>query len=191
MDEKLSIPRLVADTHTPLSLNACSVAEEVAVPIAGAYRPRLVIADDDPVVQLVLSSSLGADFDVVGLAANGQEAIDLVAVRQPDAVLVDVVMPNGGGARAALGILKVSPDTAIVMLSGQKCNGAVRQLLRSGAIVYRRKGSDPKTLAVALTQSIRAHTAERRESAWGILSWYCAGLDRQSRSRAPSYSYRA
>ncbi len=167
------------------------MGQKLASPAADGHRPRLVIADDDPVVQLVLSMSLGADFEVVGLAADGQEAIDLVAVRQPDAVLVDVVMPNGGGVRAARGILKVAPDTAIVMLSGQTCDRAVRQLLRAGAIVYRRKGSDPKALAMALTQSIQAHSAERRESAWGILSWYCASLDHQSRSRTrTSYSYR-
>jgi DNA-binding NarL/FixJ family response regulator len=135
--------------------------------------------------------SLAADFDVVGLAADGQEAIELVESSQPDAALVDVVMPNGGGVRAARGILKVAPDTAIVMLSGQRCNRAVQQLLRAGAIVYRRKGMDAHALVVALTQSIQAHTAERRESAWKILSWYCASLDRQSRSRTrTSYSYR-
>jgi DNA-binding NarL/FixJ family response regulator len=182
---------MVTDAHT--ALNACepSTGEEIASPMLDAHRPRLVIADDDPVVQVVLSMSLAADFDVVGVAADGQEAIELVESSQPDAALVDVVMPNGGGVHAAHGILKVAPDTAIVMLSGQKCNRAVRQLLRAGAIVYRRKGIDPHVLAMALTQSIQAHTAERRESAWKILSWYCASLDRQSRTRTrTSYSYR-
>ena len=145
------------------------------------HRPRLVIADDDPVVQLILSMSLRREFDVVGLAADGEEAIELANSSQPDAALVDVVMPKGGGVRAARGILKVAPDTAIVMLSGHRCNSAVRQLLKAGAIVYRRKGIEPHALAEALTQSIKAHTAERRESAWRILSWYCASLDRQSR----------
>lgn len=93
--------------------------------------------------------------------------------------------------RAALGILKVAPDTAIVMLSSHKCTRAMQQLLRAGVIMYRRKGIDHSVLAVALTQSIQAHTAERRESAWKSLSWYCAGLDRQSRSQTrTTYSYR-
>jgi len=42
-----------------------------------ARHPRLVIADDDPVVQLVLSMSLEREFDVVGMAADGEEAVDL------------------------------------------------------------------------------------------------------------------
>ena len=42
-----------------------------------ASHPRLVIADDDPVVQLVLSMSLEREFDVVGMAADGEEAVDL------------------------------------------------------------------------------------------------------------------
>jgi DNA-binding NarL/FixJ family response regulator len=183
--------KMVADTHTPSSSPECYRDPALASPVPASHRPRLVIADDDPVVQLFLSISLEDEFEVVGLAADGREAIELVEASQPDAALVDVVMPNGGGVRAARGILKVAPDTAIVMLSGQKCNRAVRQLLQAGAIVYRRKGTDPHALGVALTQSIQAHTAERRESAWKILSWYCTSLDRQSRSQTrTSYSYR-
>ncbi len=148
---------------------------------ASNHRARLVIADDDPVVQMVLSMSLGLEFEVVGVAGDGEEAIQLVEASQPDAALLDVVMPKGGGVRAAHAILKVAPDTAVVMLSSEKCNRAVRELLKAGAIVYRRKGIEPHALADALTESIRAHTAERRDSAWKILSWYCASLDRQAR----------
>ncbi len=129
----------------------------------------------------MLSTSLGEKFEVVGVAADGEEAIELANSSQPNAALIDLVMPKGGGVRAARGILRVAPDTAIVMLSGYKCSAAARQLLKTGAIVYRRKGIAAHTLADALSQSIQAHTAERRESAWRILSWYCAGLARQSR----------
>lgn len=132
-----------------------------------------MIADDDPVVQSMLSLSLGARFDIVGAAADGEEAIELARVWQPDAALVDVQMPKGGGLRAVRGIREVAPATAIVVLSGYRSHGVVRELTRAGAIAYRRKGVTPDALAQALNDSIEAHAAERRASAWPILAWYC------------------
>jgi len=143
----------------------------------------LVIADDDPVAQSMLGMSLGREFEIVGVAADGEEAIELARASQPDAALLDVVMPKGGGLRAVRGILEVAPDTAIVMLSGDKSHGIVRELMQAGAISYRRKGVAPHALAEALTESIKVHIAERRGSAWAILAWYCVGLDRRSRQR--------
>jgi DNA-binding NarL/FixJ family response regulator len=149
-------------------------------PCAGR-RPRLVIADDDPVVQLILSASLDHDFEVVGLANDGEEAIELARTRQPDAALVDVVMPRGGGLRAVRGILEAAPNTAVMMISGHKPRGTVRQLLKLGAIAYCRKGVDPSLLAESLRESIELHTAESRESAWTVLAWHCVALDRRAR----------
>jgi CheY-like chemotaxis protein len=153
-----------------------------AATLAGR-RPRLVIADDDPVVQSLLGASLGHEFEVVGMAADSEEAIELAQASQPDAALLDVVMPKGGGLRAVLGIVEAAPDTAIVVLSGCELDGVVGELIQAGAIAYRRKGVAPPVLAAALTEAIRIHTVERRESAWKILTWYCLGLDRRPRQR--------
>jgi DNA-binding NarL/FixJ family response regulator len=79
------------------------------------------------------------------------------------------------------GIVEVAPDTAIVMLSGFRSHGIVRELMQAGAIAYRRKGVAPHILAAALTESMKVHAAERRGSAWPILSWYCMGLNRRPR----------
>lgn len=144
-------------------------------------RPSLLIADDDPVVRMMLKLSLGDEFELAGMAGDTEEAIELARVRQPDAALLDVVMPRGGGLRAARGILEVAPDTAVVMLSGYSADGLIGLLIQAGAVAYRRKGVAPRLLADTLTESIKVHTAERRESAWKLLSWYCLGLNRRSR----------
>jgi DNA-binding NarL/FixJ family response regulator len=144
-------------------------------------RPRLVIADDDPVAQCVLRASLDLDFEVVGLANDGEEAIELARANQPDAALVDLVMPKGGGLRAVRGILEASPITAVVMISGQRPRGTVRQLLKLGTIAYCRKGIDPRLLADSLRESIEVHTAASRESAWTMLAWHCAAIEHRSR----------
>jgi DNA-binding NarL/FixJ family response regulator len=124
-----------------------------------------MIADDDPVVQTMLDMSLSQSFEVVGLAGDGEAAVELAKASQPDAALVDVEMPEGGGVRAVHGIRKVAPDTAIVVLSVDESDGVVRELLQAGAITYLRKGIAPEALADALIDSISAHASERRQRA--------------------------
>jgi CheY-like chemotaxis protein len=58
-----------------------------------AHRPRLLIADDDPVIRAMLASSLGDEFEVVGVASDGEQAVELARTSQPDAALIDVEMP--------------------------------------------------------------------------------------------------
>jgi len=180
-----SVPRTTRVSHTVQSpLGEPSLGHVIDERIAPAgICPRLMIADDDPVVQMMLGMALGDEFEIVGIAGDSEQAVDVARSNQPDAALVDVVMPKGGGLRAVLGILEVAPATAIVVLSGYKADGVVNELIKAGAIAYRRKGVAPSALAEALSESIKVHTAERRESAWKILGWYCLGLDRRPRQR--------
>ena len=124
--------------------------------------PRLMIADDDPVFQSLLESSLGATFEVVGTVADTEAAIALARESQPDAALIDVEMPRGGGLRAVEGIRGVAPGTAIVMLSFDYADTHVRELIQAGAIAYHRKGGDLQQLAESLIDSIAVHENERR-----------------------------
>jgi two-component system, NarL family, nitrate/nitrite response regulator NarL len=125
--------------------------------------PRLMIADDDPVVQSLLDMSLSQGFDVVGLAADADQAVELAKESQPDAALVDVEMPAGGGLRAVRGIHDVAPDTAIVVLSVDESDALVRELIQAGATAYLRKGLGAKALAEALMDSITAHAVARSQ----------------------------
>ncbi len=127
-------------------------------------RSRLMIADDDPVVRSMLSMTLAERFEVVGVAEDGEGAVELARESRPDAALVDVEMPSGGGVRAVKGITDVSPGTAIVVLSGDESDAVVRDLMAAGATAYRRKGADPHALAECLQEAIRAHADERRST---------------------------
>jgi diguanylate cyclase (GGDEF)-like protein len=129
-------------------------------PVASTARQRVLIADDDPVVQAALRVSLAVDFEVVGVAGDSRQATDLAAVSQPDAAIVDVDMP-GGGLAAVRGILKASPATAIVVLSSDELSGVVRELLLAGATAYCRKGVSPQVLAEWLKRSVQARAVER------------------------------
>jgi CheY-like chemotaxis protein len=117
-------------------------------------RWRILIADDDPTVRAVLSDTLSKEFEVVGTAVDGQDAVKVAAWVQPDAALIDVQMPNGGGMRAVTGIVDVAPETAIVILSSEESEASVQELLGAGAIAYCRKGVSPALLARSLRDSI-------------------------------------
>lgn len=123
--------------------------------------PRLLIADDDPVVSSMLSAQLSRAFQVVAGARDAQEAIDQATVHQPDVAIIDVQMPMGGGLRATQEIVTTSPGTAIVAFSADESDQLVRSMLAAGATSYVRKGTPPHELAVILQQSIDAHTQLR------------------------------
>ena len=128
-----------------------------ATDIPQAARPTLLIADDDPVVRSALSMALESRFDIVAVAGDGEDAVVKAAERQPDAALLDVDMPRGGGVRAVPGIAACSPRTAIVVLSGDEAADVVLDLLQAGAVAYCRKGGETRQLADTIERSIRAH----------------------------------
>jgi DNA-binding NarL/FixJ family response regulator len=134
--------------------------EEPSMSAARPKTPRLLIADDDAVIRSVLEMSLSSDFEIVGVAADADEAIELAHTMQPDAALVDVEMPKGGGLRAVPEILKVAPQTAIVVLSIDESDGLVRELINAGAIAYCRKGIAPESLAESLIDAIAVRARE-------------------------------
>ena len=120
-------------------------------------QPSLIIADDDPVVLAMLAGRLSEWFALVGIAEDADEAIALAEAEQPEAAIVDVEMPGGGGLRATLEIRVRSPQTAIVILSADEQRASVIRLLNAGAVCYVRKGASTDLLAAKVSDSIDAH----------------------------------
>jgi DNA-binding NarL/FixJ family response regulator len=120
-------------------------------------RPRLVLADDDPVVVAMLGAQLRHAFDCVGVAGDAPSAIARVVEHKPDVVLLDVDMPRGGAKRATREIRSGSPETAIVILSSQETAREVVELINDGAVAHLRKGVDSATLTTKLRVSISVH----------------------------------
>jgi DNA-binding NarL/FixJ family response regulator len=121
-------------------------------------RLRVLLADDDAAVRAVLAATLGRGFDVVGEAVDAVEAIELARRLRPDAALVDLNMPQGGGRAAVPGIVAASPNTAIVVISSDEEDSIVRELLIAGAVAYVLKGTDPSD---TLRRAIVAHRDKR------------------------------
>ncbi len=120
-------------------------------------RARLLIADDDRVVQTALYMQLNRDFEIVGGAYDADAAIALADEHQPEVAIVDVQMPGGGGVRATREIHARAPRTAIVALSSDESDSVVLAMLEAGAMAYVRKGKPGHELAAILRSSIDAH----------------------------------
>jgi DNA-binding NarL/FixJ family response regulator len=150
---------MVAPPHTPGAPRLSTLDAQQHGRFAAAPRSwRLMIADDDEATRTHLSVALRG-FDVIS-ASDSEEAIELARTAQPDAALLDVQMPKGGGLRAVRGILETAPQTAIVMLSGDETDATVRELLAAGAIAYCRKGTPPDALGNLIVQAIELRAAE-------------------------------
>lgn len=120
--------------------------------------PRVMLADDDPVILAALRAQLQPVFSIIGSAQDAVGAVDLAGQHRPDVALVDVEMP-GGGLVATQGIRLVSPETAIVILTSDASRSSVLQFLEAGAITYLRKGLAAHQLGPRLNEAMAAHRA--------------------------------
>jgi DNA-binding NarL/FixJ family response regulator len=125
--------------------------------MSGSTQIHILLVDDHALLRKGLAHLLRAepDFEVVGEAADGLDAIAQAAVLRPDVVLMDVRMPRLGGLGATRQILGMLPQTKILMLSMSEDEEAVFEAVRSGAHGYLLKSAEPEELFRALRAVVR------------------------------------
>jgi DNA-binding NarL/FixJ family response regulator len=101
-------------------------------------RIRVLVVDDHPIVRSGITSVLASqsDFEIVGEASNGSEAIDAAKRLAPDLVLMDLRMPELNGVDATAGILAARPTTRVVVLTTYASDGEVLRAIEAGAVGY-------------------------------------------------------
>jgi DNA-binding NarL/FixJ family response regulator len=99
-------------------------------------RPRIVLADDHPAIVELLTTFLSDHFEVVGLAADGDGALELCRRLQPDLLILDVVMPERGGIEVLRELRSVSAATRVLVFSSMDGGDAVYEAMASGAYGY-------------------------------------------------------
>ena len=115
-------------------------------------RIRVMIVDDHSIVRVGLKQVLeqAGGFEVVGEAADGEEAVRVAADVSPDVVLMDVMMPNKGGVEACREIMESAPETRVVMLTALAEEDAIVDAVAAGATGYLQKETDREQLLSAV-----------------------------------------
>jgi DNA-binding NarL/FixJ family response regulator len=114
---------------------------------------RVLIVDDQALIREGLETLLGFSpgIDVVGTARDGDEALHLVAERQPDVVLMDLRMPRTDGVEATRRIAQHYPSTRVIALTTYADDDSIFGVLEAGAMGYLTKDAG----AQEITQAIR------------------------------------
>jgi DNA-binding NarL/FixJ family response regulator len=97
---------------------------------------RVAIVDDHGLFRAGVRAELEGHVELVGEAATVQEAVSLVTEQQPDVVLLDVHMPDGGGVAVIQGVTGAAPDTLFLALSASDAAEDVIATIRAGARGY-------------------------------------------------------
>ena len=113
---------------------------------------KVLVADDHPVFRDGLCRLLQdeEDIDVVGLAGDGEEAVQLAEELMPDVAIIDVTMPKVSGIGAARQIKTTCPDTAIIMISAYGYESYMLASFRAGAAGYVLKNAPLQDLLTAV-----------------------------------------
>jgi Response regulator containing a CheY-like receiver domain and an HTH DNA-binding domain len=123
---------------------------------AGKYR--VLVAEDDEAFQQKIAGVLVDDgrFEVVGLASNGRDAVDLVERLRAELVVMDIEMPLCDGVEATRLLQGAAPDVQVVAISGHNYEERVLEIRDAGAVDYVRKSRIDDDLVAVLEALVLA-----------------------------------
>ena len=115
-------------------------------------RIKVMVVDDHPIMRDGLRDALEASgrFEVVGLAADGEEAVRTAEGLGPEVIVMDVMMPGKDGIDACREIMEILPDTRVLMLTASAEPDAVIEAVAAGATGYLLKYSPPEEFVEAV-----------------------------------------
>ncbi len=113
---------------------------------------RILLVDDHSIVRrgLRMFLSLEPDFEIVGEAADGAQAVELARQLKPDVILMDLLMPVMDGIEATAAIRRELPDIEIIALTSVLEDASVIGAVRAGAIGYLLKDAEAEDLCRAI-----------------------------------------
>ncbi|WP_308535614.1 response regulator [uncultured Mobiluncus sp.] len=118
---------------------------------------RVIVAEDEALIRLdIIETMKENDFEVVGEAADGEEAVTLALELEPDLIVMDIKMPKLDGIAAAEKIMKEAP-CAIVMLTAFSDKELIERAKDAGTMAYLVKPFDPKDLLPAVEVALSRH----------------------------------
>jgi two-component system, chemotaxis family, chemotaxis protein CheY len=120
----------------------------------------LLVTDDAMIIrEMIKDAAMSAGWEIVGEAQNGQQAIELYEQLQPDAVTLDMVMPQYDGLYALSGIKTLDPDALVLVVSALDQKQTLKEAFRLGAADFIVKPFDAKNLVATLEKMVPSPAA--------------------------------
>jgi DNA-binding NarL/FixJ family response regulator len=138
---------------------------------------RVVVVDDHELVRagLVELLAAGDEIDVVGTAAEGEQALEVVSAHRPDIVLMDLSMPGIGGIETTRRLLAEHPSLRVIVLTSFSDSSDVLHALDAGAIGYLLKDASPEELRGGIHAAARGDSPLSPKAARAVIAARDAG----------------
>ena len=135
-------------------------------------RIRVMVVDDHSIVREGLKHVLeqSGEFEVVGQAADGEEAVSVAAAVSPDVVVMDVMMPGKDGVEACREIMEAAPETRVLMLTVANEETAMLEAVAAGATGYLQKETDRERLLSTVRGVFRGELRLPAEAVRGVIA---------------------
>ena len=148
---------------------------------------RVAVVDDQRLFAKGISGLVDMlpGVEVVGVAHDGQEGVELCREEEPDVVLMDISMPKMDGISATRELRDLLPQTAVIILTGHEEDEHVFEGIKAGAQGYLLKDSEPENLSRAIRTVHAGDTIIAPELAQKMLSTFQSGGPRGSRLAPP------
>jgi DNA-binding NarL/FixJ family response regulator len=121
-------------------------------------KPRILIADDHPILAEGLRGLLEPEFEVVGVVADGRELVAAAKKLRPDVIVADVTMPSLNGIEAAAQLRDMEVKAKVVFLTMHHDVAYARRAMDAGAVGFVLKHSLASELVTAVREALRGQT---------------------------------
>jgi DNA-binding NarL/FixJ family response regulator len=152
---------------------------------------RVLVADDHPAfragLQLMLADAV--DLEVVGLAENGDQAVELAEPLRPDVVVMDLRMPGLDGIGATRRLLELDPAVGVVVLTMFEDDDSVFAAMRAGARGYLLKGAEQDEILRAIRAVAAGEVLLGQSIARRVIEHFSSG-DGSARAAFPTLTER-
>ncbi|HKE59734.1 MAG TPA: response regulator transcription factor [Pyrinomonadaceae bacterium] len=118
-------------------------------------RPRVILADDHPLMMDAIKNLLGTEFEVVGEFTDGQSLVEAALTLKPDVIVLDIGMPTLNGLSAGQRLKRLMPNVKLVYLTMNQDQEIAREAFQLGASAYLVKSTSATELVSAMREVVR------------------------------------